>query len=352
MINIFIPIYLFSLGFPIYQILIFYFLEALYFIIFAYKGAQITSRIGAKHSILLSGPFFALYILGLAGLNHYPVLFFLIPLFASLRAVLFIYGFDLIFLKNSEENRIGRELAALYILILLAGAIAPFLGGLLSEINFNLAFITSLVFVIGGSIPLLFTKDNKDIINFNFSKVVKKIFSKRNIGNSISFSGYAVEATIDRVIWPIFIIFIVGTLEKTGLLISLSILISIFVFYFVGKITDKVNKISLLKLGTILYYFGWIGRIFANTSGKILFVDSYKNISEEILKVPWVAQTYALAKREDRFEFIVFRQVVFNSIRIIVLPILIALFYFDIYPFILSFAIASIFSLGYLFINK
>lgn len=352
LVNIFIPIYLFQQGFPIYLVLIFYFLEALYFLVFSYKAANIVSKIGPKQAILFSGPFFALYILGLAFINYSFYLFFLIPIFVAIRATLFNYSFDLIFLKNSESHKIGRELAALNIFILIASATAPFLGGLLSQINFVLTFTISMILVIGGSIPLFFSKDSKENFDFNFRQIVAKIFSEKERGNFISFSGYAIEATIGRIIWPVFIILIVGSIQKTGLLISLSFLISIFVFYFIGKITDRVNKVSLLKVGTILYFLGWLGRIFADTAKSILFIDSYKNVSENVLHIPWGAQTYELAKRENPFEFVIFRQIIFNFIRIIVLPVLVIFFYIDFYPFVMSFITASIFSLGYLFINK
>jgi len=81
--------------------------------------------------------------------------------------------------------------------------------------------------------------------------------------------------------------------------------LSLFVFYFMGNITDKHDKIKLLNLGTVLYFFAWIGRIFADSSFKILAVDSYKNMTEKILQIPWSAQSYDLAIQRGYFRFIV-----------------------------------------------
>src|SRR3989344_2213516 len=65
LINIFVPIYLYQLNYPIYKIIFFYFLVSLSFVIFSYHGAKIVSKIGVKHSILWSAPFLMIYYLGL-----------------------------------------------------------------------------------------------------------------------------------------------------------------------------------------------------------------------------------------------------------------------------------------------
>ena len=352
LINIFVPIYLFSLGFKIYQILFFYFLVSLYFLIFSYTGAKIVSKIGEKHSILLSTPFIVLYYMGLMHINSNNLIFLFLPLLLSLRMILFNYGYHLNFINHSEKTKRGQELAIFGIITLLATVFAPYLGSILASVNFTTVFIISSILITIGTIPLFLSKDKFERINFTSIGVFKKIFSKENRGNFISFSGYAIESIIGRTIWPIFLIILVGTINKTGLLISASMLFSLLAFHFVGKLTDKVSKIKLLKIGTLLYFFAWVGRIFADTAYKVLFIDSYKNLSEKILHLPWSAHSYDLAKRSSYFEFIVSREIIFNFIRVLVFPILIFIFWIDFHPFIMSFSIASFFSLGYIFIDK
>ncbi len=352
LINIFVPIYFFNLGFKVHQILFYYFLISFYFLLFSYLGAKVVSKIGRKHAILLSAPFLVLYYIGLEYIDLHKILFYLLPLFLSLRLVLFNFGYHLLFLDYSNKSKRGRELAFSGAVILIASTAAPYIGGYFANINFSIIFIISSILIIVGTAPLFFTKDNFEKINFTISSIHKRIFLKGNVGNLISFSGYAVESIIGRTIWPIFIIIIVGSVYKTGLLISSSMILSLIFFYFFGKITDKISKIKLIKIGNVLYFFGWIGRIFANSFYSLLIVDSYKNITEQMLHLPWSAHSYDLAKRGDCFEFIVSREIIFNLSRIIIFPILILVFWIDFSPFTISFLVASFFSLGYLFINR
>ncbi len=352
LINIFVPIYLFNLGYEIYQIIIFYFLVSLYFLVFSYTGAKLVGRMGEKHSILVSTVFIITYYLGLIFINKYVILFYILPLLLSLRMILFNYGYHLNYINHSQRKKRGKELAFIGVITLLSTTSAPLIGSVIADINFTFVFIASSLLLIIGTVPLFFTKDSYEKVNFTFEDLTKKLFSKKDRGNFISFSGYAVESIIGRMIWPIFLIMIIGSIFKTGLIISLTLLISLLIFYFMGKITDKYNKIKLIKIGTILYFFAWIGRIFADTYYKILFIDSYKNLSEKIVHIPWSSQSYDLAEKEDYFCFIVSREIIFNFIRILIMPILSFIFWINYNPFFISFLIAAIFSLGYVFIKK
>jgi len=352
LINIFVPIYLFGLWYPVYQIIFFYFLVSLYFVILAHFGAKIVSKVGEKHSILISSPFLVLFYLGLMYVNISLVLFFILPLFLSLRMILFNFGYHLNYINHSEKRRRWKELAILWILTLIATVVAPYLGSLIASINFMFVFVLSSVLIVLGTFPLLFSQDRFEKISFTANWLFKKIFSKKNRGNFISFSGYAVESMIGRIVWPLFLILIVGTINKTWLLISASMFFSLFALHFVGKLTDKINKTKLLKIWTVLYVWAWIGRVFASTVYQVFFVDSYKNISEKVLYLPWSAQSYDLAQRDNYFEFIVSMEITFNFIRILVFPFLIFIFWIDFYPFVVSFVLASFASLGYVFIDK
>lgn len=352
LINVFIPIYLFNAGFHIHQILFFYFLVSLYFVLLAYPGAKITAKIGAKYSILISTLFLILHYIGLIFIDSYNFLFILLPLLFSLRMVFFNYGYHLHFIKCSSTINRGQEIATAGIITSLAIISAPYIGSLLATIHFSILFLISSVLIFLGSLPLFFSKNIKIDIYFSRRSIFRRMYAKEFRGNCISFSGYAIESFIGRVIWPIFLIILIGTLDKTGFIISISTLVSLLAFHLIGKLTDTFNKIKLLKIGTFLYVLAWIARIFADTAGKVFYIDSYKNLSEKILHLPWSAHSYDLAERGNYFEFIVSREIIYNLSRVLFLPILILLFWIDFFPFTISFIIASVSSLGYIFINS
>lgn len=352
LISIFVPIYLYKLGYSIPLIILFYFLVSLSFIIFSYSGARIVSKIGAKHSILCSAPFLICYYLGLRLLGEQPLLFFVLPFVLSWRAVLYNYGYHLNFVTHAERKDLGKEISFIGILGVIASIMAPLIGGIIAQQSFELLYVVGATVVVIGVVPLFFTKDTHERLNFTAPDMLREIFSKKERGTLISFSGYAIESIIGRVIWPIFLITILITIQKTGLIVMLSMLSSLIVFLGIGKLTDRFDRVRLLRLGTLLYFFAWVGRIFANSAFRILAIDSYKNLSEKVLQVPWSAHSYDLAIREGYFRFIVDREVIFNLSRVVFMPLLGVIFLIGVSPFAMSFIMAAIFSIGYIFINR
>ncbi|HKL24421.1 MAG TPA: MFS transporter [Candidatus Nanoarchaeia archaeon] len=352
LISIFVPIYLYKIGYPIYQIALFYALTAIYFVVLAYPSSKIISQLGIKHSILIATPFIILFFLGLNFIEKFPLLFFIIPLFDALNKIFYWNGYHLFFFLHSDKKKRGREMSIIQIISFLSMAIAPFIGGLIAKETTTLLFSIGSLFVLIGVFPLFLTKENYCPKKFNFKKFIKDFFSKKEKRDILSFSGYATESIIERTIWPIFLIIILGTYEKTGAIVSITTFLSVIGLYFSGKLSDKYNKRKLVKLWTGIHAISWIGRIFSNNALKITIVDSYKKITNKFLHIPWITQIYKLANKRDYFEFILFEHIVFYSIRALLLPLIALIFYLDFYPFIISFSIAAIASLLYPFINK
>ena len=78
MIAIFVPVYLYHLNYPIWQIIIFYTLVSLSFVILSLAGARLVSRIGVKYSILLSTFFLIAYYLLLNYIDRWSIIFFVL----------------------------------------------------------------------------------------------------------------------------------------------------------------------------------------------------------------------------------------------------------------------------------
>lgn len=352
LISVFVPIYLFRFGYSIHEVILFYSISSLSFVLFSYLGAKIVSQIGVKHSILWSTPLLILFYFGLNYLDGTNWLFFVLPILLSWRMILYNYSYHLNFITHANQKRLGREISALSAVAIAMNILAPFLGGILAAYSFSVLYFIGSIILFLGLVPLFLTHDQHEKFTFTAGNLIKSIFSKKEQGEMISFSGYAIESMIGKIIWPIFLIISLVSLEKTGLLIMLSAILSLIVLFIAGELTDRFNQIKLLRLGTILYLLGWVGRIFADTAYRILFIDSYKNIAEKVLHIPWDAHSYNLARQSGYFRFIVGREIIFNISRVAIMPILAIIFYLGYHPFIISFSLAAIASLGYMFLSK
>jgi MFS family permease len=347
LISIFVPIFLYSLDYSIVDILFFYFLMSFYFVLFSITGAKIVSKIGDKHAMLLSTLFTILFYIGLLyGLENY---FYVLPLLASFGTIFYNFGFHLNFMVHSDSKKRGKQLSYLDIVSIVASVLSPLFGGLIiSVFGYDYIFVVGSVLLFISIFPLFLTKDNfESSVDINLTKMLYFLKKKMSFGNFLSFSGYAIETSIGRIIWPIFLIILFVNVEIVGFIVTVSISVSILIHYFLGKVIDKSDKKKFLKVSTFFYFFGWIGRLFVDSVFKVLAVDSFKNLSEKVLLLFWSAKSYDIAVREKYFRFIVAREIVFNLARVFVLPFIILIFYVDFHPFKISFIVAALFTLLY-----
>lgn len=353
MISIFVPIYLYTLDYSIVQILVFFLIGHLGNVLFALPVAKVVSKIGAKHAILLSTLFIVIYYLGLRGLPEYSVLFFILPFGITFRSLLYNFGFDLNFIDHLNIKRVGRELSLLSNLVIIATVAAPLAAGLIiTFFGYGIIFLVGSVILVIAALPLFISKDCHPQIDFNNRGLIKIIFSKASRGMTLSFSGYAIESSIAKTIWPIFLIIILGTAEKVGYVAAISSFIAIAVIAMIGKYIDSAGTKKLLGIGTILCFCGWLATVFADTAFAVFIINSYRSISEKMMQLPWSSIFYKMINRETYFRMVVARDVIYNGSRLIFLPFVIVIFKVGYYPFVLSFLVAAIFTLLYPLVEK
>lgn len=353
MVSLFVPIYLYKLGFSIAGVLLFYFIMQSSFVLLAYRGARVFSRYGVKHTFAIAIVLQILFFLGLKLLPGAGWLFFILPVVYAVKTMLYAYSFHVNFILHSDSKNRGKEVSMAQAAALVGSLLSPLIGGVLIKLfGFNTLFLVATFFLVVSLVPLLSFKEEYEKITFDKSNLYKDIFRRKNLPKTMSFTGYAVEDLIGGVIWPLFLFVSFLSIESIGLVSTLVAGLTFLTFYFVGKITDKRDKRQLLKIGTILYFFGWLARLFVAGFFSLLFIDTYKDISSRILQIPWSAYSYDLASKSNYFKFIVQREITFDLSRAIIMPFLILIFIINFHPFILSFVLAAFSSLFYASLSK
>ena len=352
LIGIYVPIYLHYAGYEIRIILFFYFIQSLSFVLFSPLGGKIIEKIGFKFGILLSIPFHILsYLLLLVVKGNFSV-FLIIPILTAITNFLFFVSYHSLFTKKSHHEKRGREIATLNIIVMIAGIISPLLGGIIAEKHFSLIFILSSFFILMGSIPYFYMDNVSTNIQFNTKRMFSYIKKRRYRGNILSFSAYGIEHIIDFILWPIFIISTVQSLEKTGLVVSITSGLSLFVYHTIGKMSDRFKKKNIITLASYFYSLFFMLRVFSINMKQIIIFDGLKSVTRDMVIIPLVARIYELADESPNYlEFTIAKENIFNLSRLVIIPALILIFSFVPHPFAVSFILGGIAVLGYRYIT-
>lgn len=350
MVMIFEPIYLYTLGFSLKQILLFYLSVYLFYFFIMPLGAKFARHFGYEHSIYLSTPFLIFYYLTLLALSYNSSFIYLAIPFLACQKTFYWPGYHADFARFSTQEERGREISNLMVISSLVYVLGPFLGGLIiTLVGFKAIFILVSILILVSNLPLLTSPEVFTPVSFSYKKAYKRLIRSGNRRKLLAYIGSG-EELIVLVVWPIFIYLIIKNYFSIGSIIALTTLITILVTLYVGKITDKKRKHPILRYGTIFSSLAWFLRLLVSGTWGVFLVDSLSRISKNVIHVPLMAITYERARASSVMKTIVFFQMslVVGKILASVLVILLLI----IFPgsFAPAFIAAGLFTLLYGFL--
>ncbi len=270
LISLFLPIYLYELGFSIIQI---FWLEVCMLsasLILHYFIFRVISKWGIKKTLVFSYMatiiFYGILYNSQAIIDRGGGVYFLI--FMGIVNVSFTTMYwvsrHLYFIKSTKKENSGKRFSVLTAVPLFIGIISPFVGGLLiTKFSFQFSFLVSISLMILGSIVLFSTKEI-EVTNDNRINCKKFIVGKNYKLNLMYFiDGVAIVGT--GFIWPLMLYLLKITLVSMGLLYSFSHLIYSVLSIYVGRIVDKNGSSKILKISTVGHGLSVIFRAFSKT---------------------------------------------------------------------------------------
>ncbi|MGI9027938.1 MAG: MFS transporter [Candidatus Saccharimonadales bacterium] len=253
LVGIFIPIYLYQHGSPVWEILFFYMTVYTAHVIFSIVSAFVIARIGPKHTILLSYVFLAISMIGLISLYRLNLPLYTIAISFGIANALFFTAFHTDFSKIKHTEHGGKEVGWMYIMQKVGTIIGPILGGIIAYFfGSQYIFMVALGMLCVGILPLLFTAEpvkTKQKLDFRHLTVKSIKF------DLISYSAFSLETSITMVVWPLFIgvlVFRDNPYIQLGSVASISIIASLLIARAIGGLIDNRQGRQLLRFGAIL----------------------------------------------------------------------------------------------------
>ena len=294
-------------------------------------------------SLFLVSYFVFLYLLN----NNWALALFLAIGGATLFRLLYWIPYHTDFAKFTDRKARGKEIALLVSVTTLVSIFLPFIAGLIiNKFGFSILFLISIIIASISIFPILLLRSVQEKYSYSYFQTFKELFKKKNRKLFWAYSGDGAETMVGAIIWPIFIFQLLkGNYLSVGIVTSLIVLASIALRLIIGSMTDKMSKRRLIKVGSVLYFVGWIGKIFVQTTFQIFVVSSYHSFAAIIRRTPFTTLMYEQAADRGHYvdEYTVLREVALNIGRVFMLILLFVLFYFVglTFAFILA-AIASL----------
>ena len=273
MIGIFIPIFIYTMGFDLMSVLM--------FMVFFYVGlgflspisGRMASKVGLKHAIMYSSPIIVLYYMFLVltehlFLSHYML--YMIGLLGGLGFGLYWISLNSEFVKNSDKMHSGRQSARFVAYPRLAAIVAPVMGAfLISGWGYDVLFFFVML-IMGLSVaPLFATDDYKSYFRFMFRDTRMRMKGRY----VAAFFSRGLTFMSEGVMWPLFIFLTFDSLIAVGIAAAISGAGVAFFTLFVGRLSDRMDKRKLVRLGGLGYALVWISRVFVTTELEVFIMS-------------------------------------------------------------------------------
>ncbi|MBU1075302.1 MFS transporter [Patescibacteria group bacterium] len=304
-VSLFEPIYIYTLGYSLKVILLFYIEVYIVYFIILPLGAKYANKFGYEHSMTLSTIFLVGYYLALYAIGTSAVFLVIAPLFFAINKSLYWTGYHADFAKFSSGKERGKEIGEMDAIDSLVYIVGPLVGGAILAIwNFNVLFIIAAVLILASSIPLLTTKEKFKMLDFSYQDAYQRLFSKKNRRKLFAYIGFG-EELIVMVVWPVFIYVVVTNFFSVGMVVALATFTTTFATLYIGKLTDKRSKRGIVRFGSISSTFIWLIRLIATAGWHIFLIDSLSRITKKTIAVPLMAMTYDRAQKHNVMKSIV-----------------------------------------------
>jgi len=306
LIGIFIPIYLYQIGYSFSAIFLFFAFAAFFKFIFIYPSAKISYKIGLKHSMLLSMPFLIIFFVLMFSLERFNWPIWLVTIFLGIHTALFWFSYHTDFSKFSRKKSRGKQVGAAKIVVAIASVLGPIAGGLiLFFFGFKVLFILVSFLLISSTFPLFLSKEVHEPLEFS----LKGFFKKQKIKDVMAYMGNGIEARIGTIIWPLFVfIFILG--EKyvsLGALSSVALTFSILSTFVISKFSD-LNLKKLIRFGAVGNSLVWFAKSFVVTPVQLFIAEAFYGISATSMYISFDALNYNKVNKRNRANIMVQRE--------------------------------------------
>ena len=317
MIEVFIPLLLFNIGFKLNEILIFYLIQFITIFLTNIPITKIGQKITFKKLMIISSIIFSLTYFYINYLTHNMIKLIILSILNGLYLSTYwigrhIYGISIIKEKKTTDN------VSTYMIFGIIGSLpASYIGAfILEKYGYIVLSITILILSIISIFPLFKIKISERKNKINLKEIITT-FPKQNY----LFLLFDQLKFLTILLFPLYIYINIKNELKyiaiTNIIIGLS---SILYILYLAKKMDK-NKKDYLKPMLIIMLITLLIKLNIKSSTLMLIIIFIEGISKTALDTIILRNTYSYKANYDNISYILFIEQLYSLFRIIILII-------------------------------
>jgi MFS family permease len=323
----FLPIFLFQIGSTAPELLqlpltsfqkgmltiaAYYFLGQLVVLITALPMGNIAARITHERAFIFSY-LVRTVVFSLLLMHEYSLwLVAGAALLDGLQSNLFWNSYHTILSQVTKKKNMGKDLGFLQFLLQLVTVLSPAIAGLTAHIlGIEILFMFAIVVTLFAGVLTLFMKLKTERDTVSFAEFMSWMKEKEFRTLSLAFTGrYINDAAL--FIWPLYVFFILGSLERVGYLYALSLFLAMVFTFFIGMYIDThKGRRPLFFSGGVLSLL-WVIRTQIWGAWSIALVDMADRLTSNVHWLYFDTIFIRRGKGSQALSYFVYREMIIS----------------------------------------
>ena len=211
---------------------------------------------------------------------------------------------------SQKKRDFGKKSSYITIMEKLAGAVGPILGALLITYwGYAWLYGVSAVMLLFSALAPLLDEFDHDHMHFKWSEIAAR-FQDPGIKKHLLSHGLSVfDITSYTIVWPLILIGGFGTVMKSGMFQSFTLVIALIILMWMSRYLDKGNY-GVMKIGSILGSMHWWVRFLFRSPFGLAVAEVLNSLGQVMLWTPFASLIYQKGVEGYKMEFFYVRQLI------------------------------------------
>lgn len=296
MIDVFTPIYFLTLGYSLYEIVVYWIFFLALASALCVPAREITRRIGAKHTLLLGVPFRILFfaLLFLMIDNTAPIMLYAV--IDGIAMALFWYPINLDFASCFHEKKGSSEVSYFYLAPGIGKVIAPAIGAaVLLLAGFQTLFLIVIALVLVSVIPLFMSRDIGCGVKDRWESAL-----------TLKSAGYFAASAVDGMFtmlfsfaWPVFIFMMFSDTTLLGIATTVAFLPVLLSTMLTSAVSKNGFERHSLKIGAVVSAASWMAAGFISNQFDVIALSFTAGLAAIVMSIPLQRYVFGRIQRQS-----------------------------------------------------
>ncbi|MDA3856065.1 MAG: hypothetical protein PF569_07425 [Candidatus Woesearchaeota archaeon] len=313
LIGIFVPVYLYSIGYSLVEVILYSIGTSIIYLIMIPISVKTINKLGFKYTLLFTTPIYLVHVIFLNFLSLSTLYYHLSWISFGLYMSFFWPTFHSEIAVNGSNKHRSSQMGTLQIITTLVGTSAPIISGYILEFtSFWYLLILTFSIVLLGLVPLLKSKDIR-IKNYDFSykDYYKLIKNKKNKISKKAFIYEGLDAILILRIWPILVFILLSkSFFNVGILLTTISFFSMIILYYTKSYFDKkgIDKElpNIMRFESVSWFFKSLVIFFGLFA--LYIIEGLGKLVRSHVNMLFMSIFYNNASKGDYMEYIILRE--------------------------------------------